>query len=330
MGAAVVAATTVTFIARKAGLYTGEGPAHCGDIEFADLGVPPEIYNDMPAVAELMQASGFQQLTTPRRATADKGNFGHVLVIGGDRGLAGAARMAAEAALRAGAGLVSLATRAEHAASVVAQRPEIMVNAVEQRSDLAALMNKATVIAIGPGLSRGDWGKRLLSQILESDLPKVVDADALNLLAEEPSYDDAWVLTPHPGEASRLLDVSTKSVQADRFKAAGQIQARYGGVCVLKGSGTLIAGHGASVGVSATGNPGMASGGMGDLLTGIIAGLIAQNIDAETAARFGAWLHGRAGDMAARDGGQRGMLASDLLPFVRLLVNDPCASIVSA
>jgi NAD(P)H-hydrate epimerase len=257
-----------------------------------------------------------------RRRSAHKGYFGHVLVIGGELGLAGAARLAGEAAARCGAGLVSVATRAAHAGMQAAARPELMFQGIENPSDLTPLFDRATVVAIGPGLGRGEWGRDMLHAALASDKPLVVDADGLNLLAAEPSYRDRWILTPHPGEAARLLKMTPAEVEADRFTAVEDLALRFGGVAVLKGAGSLIASKtDGQVALCAAGNPGMASGGMGDVLTGVIAALAAQGPSLFAAAKAGVYLHGRAGDLAAQSGGERGLLATDLLPFLRQLVN---------
>ena len=235
-------------------------------------------------------------------------------------GYAGAARMAAEAALRVGAGLVSLATRAPHAVLAGITRPEIMCHPIEEAAALGALCEKANVMAIGPGLGRSPWAVALLARALDSGLPLCVDADALNLLAEEPMRREGWVLTPHPGEAGRLLGCDTQTVQADRFEAARGLQRRYGGVVVLKGAGTLVCDRAGRISVCDAGNPGMASGGMGDVLSGVIAGLIAQGLSPDEAAALGVCLHALAGDRAAL-AGQRGTLAMDLMPHLRALVN---------
>jgi NAD(P)H-hydrate epimerase len=195
-----------------------------------------------------------------------------------------------------------------------------MSHGVAHPDDLTPLLKRATVIAIGPGLGVQDWGIGLLRRALDAVPPLVVDADALNLLAGEPAHRADWMLTPHPGEAARLLGTDTTAIGADRFGAARRITERYGGVCVLKGSGSIVAAGGRLPGVCTYGNPGMASGGMGDVLTGVLAGLLAQGIEAVTAARIGTCLHALAADRAAA-GGERGMLASDLLPFLRELVN---------
>jgi NAD(P)H-hydrate epimerase len=229
--------------------------------------------------------------------------------------------MAGEAAARSGAGLVSVATRPEHAALLSVARPELMCHGVATAAELGPLLERATVVAVGPGLGRARWAAGLLGRVLESGLPLVVDADALNLLAEEPVRRDRWVLTPHPGEAARLLGSTAARVQADRFAAARELQARYGGVVVLKGAGTLVeAGGTRPPGVCTEGNPGMASGGMGDVLTGLVAGLLAQGLDAPDAAETAVCVHGEAADRAAGRG-ERGVLATDLFDEIRALVN---------
>lgn len=319
LGTAIWAELTVTFIGLKQGLFTGEGPDRCGDVQFDDLAVPPEVYGEQTPAARRIGRSLLRKALPPRRRSSHKGDFGHLLVIGGDAGMAGAVRMAAEAGARVGAGLTSVATRSAHAALVSAQRPELMCHAVESAEALNPLLARCNAVAIGPGLGRESWGRGLFGRILESHKPMVVDADGLNLLREEPLQRDNWILTPHPGEAARLLGCSPADIQADRFHAAVSIQASYGGVCVLKGAGTVIAGP-EGIAVCSAGNPGMASGGMGDVLTGVISGLLAQGLRPEQAARIGVCLHAGAADAAA-DEGERGMLAMDLMPHLRWLAN---------
>lgn len=255
-----------------------------------------------------------------RARDAHKGDFGHVLVIGGQPGMSGAARLAGEAALRAGAGLVSVATHPEHASVLNSGRPELMCHAVANAETLKPLLERSTVLAVGPGLGQSEWARGLLVAVWDTDLPMIVDADALNLLAREPMRRDRWILTPHPGEAARLLGCSATEVQADRRTAVRALQARYGGVVVLKGAGTLIA-DGVQCRVCTAGNPGMASGGMGDVLTGVIAGLCAQGMSLSSAAAAGVLVHALAADAAALRDGERGLLASDLLPELRRWVN---------
>jgi NAD(P)H-hydrate epimerase len=320
MGTAVEAEATVTFIGLKQGLFTGAGPDHTGTIYFDDLDVPAAVFSAVPLSARRIDLDVFRRLLAPRPRTAHKGQFGHVLVVGGDHGYAGAARMAAEAAARVGAGLVSLGTRASHASVIAMGRPEIMCHGVETPADLAPLLKRVTAIAVGPGIGQSMWASGLLSILLEQGKPMVLDADALNLLAADPMTKNNWVLTPHPGEAARLLGSTTAAVQANRFESARAIQARYGGVCVLKGTGTLIVGADGGLALCNGGNPGMASGGMGDVLTGVIVGLIAQGLSLSDAASLGVCLHAEAADRAAQEG-ERGLLATDLMPWLRRLAN---------
>jgi NAD(P)H-hydrate epimerase len=318
LGAAVKADLTVAFIGLKQGLFTGDGLEYSGRVAFADLDTPPTVKRCVQPSAWLLPPLEHGLPLRPRQA--HKGQFGHALVVGGDHGYSGAARMAAEAAARVGAGLVSVATRKEHAALLNLGRPELMCHGVANREEAQTLLARATVVAVGPGLGRSGWAGMLLDAAVSSGLPLVVDADALNLLAERPFRCERWVLTPHPGEAARLLGVSAAEVQRDRYAAARELQARYGGVAVLKGSGTLIVGEDGMPRVSIAGNPGMASGGMGDVLTGVIAGLLAQRLDPLEAATLGVRLHGAAADEAAADG-ERGLLASDLMAPLRRWAN---------
>lgn len=255
----------------------------------------------------------------PRRADAHKGDFGHVLVIGGNYGMGGAVHLAAEAAARSGVGLTTVATRPEHVSAVITDRPEVMCYGIEDVKELAPLLARATVILLGTGLGQDDWAKALYEAALTSPLPKVIDADGLNLLAQHPVSIPNAILTPHPGEAARLLGCTTATIQQDRFAAAQQLQQRYGGVIVLKGMGTIVQSSNDTA-VCTAGNPGMATGGMGDVLGGIIAGLLAQGLPADKAAGIGVLVHALAADQAAATG-KRGLLASDLFPYLRGLLN---------
>lgn len=263
-----------------------------------------------------------RMLLTPRSRDAHKGLFGHVLVVGGDYGMAGAALMAAESAARTGAGKISVATRVEHIAAFVARRPEIMVHGIDATSNLKALIELASVVVIGPGLGQTRWSKTLMQAALETKLPLVVDADALNLLAHDeiPKQRDNWILTPHPGEASRLLKTKIETIASDRPRYARELQRKHGGIAILKGMGTLIADP-EHIHQCSHGNPGMATGGMGDILSGIIGGLLAQGFSLEDAACFGVELHAAAADIAAKKDGERGLMATDLLPPLRSLLN---------
>lgn len=324
LGVAVRAQVTVTFIGRKLGLYTGRGPALAGAVVFDRLGVPDDVYRDAPT-AVLLDLSEQLGNLPPRARDAHKGNFGHVMVIGGDRGFGGAALMAAEAAARAGAGLVSVATRPEHAAAFLSRRPELMVKGVPSGQELEPLLAGPSVLVVGPGLGRSPWSEQMLQQALNTGLPLVLDADALNLLAAGVLDREAdrrrWVLTPHPGEAARLLGLDNAAVQADRPDACRRLAEKFGAAVLLKGAGTLIAGPGGTLAVCPYGNPGMASGGMGDVLAGVIGALLAQGLEPEVAAGLGACVHGYAADIAARRHGERGLLATDLPDLIREVLN---------
>ena len=321
LGAAVKADMTVTFIGMKQGLLTGRGPDHCGELIFDDLAVPQDIYAQVDASAIRITDDEIATLLPSRPRSTHKGSNGHVLVIGGNKGMIGATRMAGEAALRSGAGLVTVATRPEHVTAIVSARPELMCHGVENKQQLKPLLGTATCIAIGPGLGQDAWAQDLLSVVLESSKPLVMDADALNLLSREPVTRANWVLTPHPGEAGRLLDLPTTVVQQDRFAAVRALQSRYGGVVVLKGCGTLICHEGQSIALCDAGNPGMAVAGMGDVLTGVMAACIAQSNQLTASANVAVYIHAKSADLATAHRGERGLLASDLLPHIQKLVN---------
>ena len=321
LGNAVVADATVTFAGMKLGLLTGGGRRYSGQVHFDDLQVPSAVHASVSPACRKIDLAQLYSSLGKRRADAHKGDFGHVLIIGGNEGMAGSVMLAAVAAARTGCGLVSVAARQQHAGIATSSCREIMVHGVERPRDLDTLIERATVIAVGPGLGQNQWAKGLFTRVLESNLPLVLDADALNLLAEDPLQRQSWVLTPHAGEAARLLKVSSREIQDRRLESAQAIQRQLGGVCVLKGSGTLVASH-QQVSVCTAGNPGMASGGMGDVLTGIIAALVAQGLDIYDGARLGVELHAQSADLASRDG-MRGTLASDLFVPLRKLVNSP-------
>ncbi|TAL93348.1 MAG: NAD(P)H-hydrate dehydratase [Rhodanobacter sp.] len=315
--ATIRADQTVTFIVHKRGLHTGRAAACVGVLELATLGVPASVFAHVPCDARLLSAEALP----PRDRCGNKGSYGHVLVIGGAQGMAGAVHLAGASALRAGAGKVSVATRTEHVSALNAARPELMAHGVDGPQALQPLLERADVLALGPGLGRSAWGHALWLTALESGKPLVLDADGLNLLASEPRrFTTPTVLTPHPGEASRLLGVSIAEVERDRFAGARELARRHAAVVVLKGAGSLVADPDGRLHVCPWGNPGMASGGMGDLLTGIIAALLAQGCDGWQAACIGVGLHARAGDCAAQ-AGERGLLASDLLTPLRVLGN---------
>ncbi len=321
LGGAIEASVTITFIGLKQGLFTANAPANCGKVLLNDLNIPYSVFSQVSAHTQALQWETLRNWLPKRRLDAHKGHYGHVLVIGGDYGMGGAIRMASEAAMRVGAGLVSVATRPEHVNVVNCMRPEIMCHKVTSAGDLESLLSRATVIVLGPGLGQSEWSKSLFHRVLSTDHNKVLDADALNLLSQSPQQSDHWILTPHPGEASRLLHKTVHEVQMDRFSSAKTIQKNYGGVTVLKGVGTLIQGEELPCKLSRQGNPGMASGGMGDVLSGVIGGFLAQGLALQEAAELGVIVHAMAADRAAEEGGERGLLASDLMNHLRSLVN---------
>ncbi len=311
---------TISFVGWKRGLFTADGIDCCGEVQLDSLDIPGEIFEGGSADAQLLDATLLSVLP-PRSNNVNKGRFGHVLVVGGDEGMAGAVALSAEAALRVGAGLVSVATRATHVAVIHGLRQELMVGAVDGQQSLQSMLDRASVVAIGPGLGQGAWGHALWDSTLRVDMPCVLDADALNLLAREPrTLPRSSVLTPHPGEAARLLGCDVADIQADRFAAARALADRYSAVVVLKGAGSLIARANGQLALCPFGNPGMASAGMGDVLTGVIAGLLGQGLEAWDAARLGVLAHAIAGDRAAGTC-PRGMIASDLFSPLRNFVN---------
>jgi len=320
LGCAVHADLTVTFVGLKTGLFSNDGPHYCGELRFAGLDIPAEWRAGRPVEYRRTGDELVSEALPRRPRAAHKGLNGHVLVIGGGAGMPGAVRLCGEAALRGGAGLVSVATHPEHATMIIASRPELMPHGIRGAADLEPLLERADVLAVGPGLGRSDWAGELVARLRDDGRPSVWDADALNWLAAAPARSERRVITPHPGEAGTLLESTAAAVQADRRGAVTALQSRYGGVAVLKGSGTLVATGAAVPWFCGAGNPGMATAGMGDVLTGIIAALLAQGLEPEAAAVVGVHIHARAGDLAARCG-ERGLLASDLFAELRKLVN---------
>jgi NAD(P)H-hydrate epimerase len=313
MGAAIRADCTISFVGLKTGLFLGEGPEYVGRLLFDDLEVSAP---DEPRFHPLLQRLGEGEIARalPRRPReANKGDFGRVLIVGGGIGMPGAVRLAGESCLRAGAGLVTVATARENINAIVAGRPELIVHAVDAAAELGPLLAAASVVAVGPGLGQSDWAVSVLERVLLSGKPLVIDADALNLLSRQGrSAPGGSVLTPHPGEAGRLLGCSAAAVQADRLAALQALTQRHAGsVIVLKGAGTLIGIEGQIPGICERGNPAMAAAGMGDVLTGAIVGILAQCRDPWRAACAGVLAHALAGDELARDR-SRGILALEL------------------
>ncbi|KKO44706.1 hypothetical protein WG68_14260 [Arsukibacterium ikkense] len=320
---AVKASCTLSFIGLKAGLLMQDGLDHSGKLWVSPLQLATELAAQSPACSSLA-AAAISTLLPVRPANSHKGLFGHVLVIGGDYGFGGAAILAAQAAVNCGAGLVSLYSRSEHSSAMLGRQPEVMVSS----NDCTTLLQRASVIAIGPGLGKQSWGQALMAQALASNKPLVLDADALNFIASLPEAQQTrlkrqnWLLTPHPGEAARLLNCSTADIQQDRLAAVSRLQQRYGGVVLLKGAGTLICDQNGEVSLLAAANPALASGGMGDVLTGIIAALLAQGLDGSAACQLAAWLHLNAAASLLQQQRQSWLTATDLISQLKLqLIN---------
>lgn len=323
VGACVRARLTMTFIAAKRGLFTGAGPSVCGECFLAELGAEAVLAasGDRFLAGHVRMLPGAGALALPPRDPAShKGDHGHLLVVGGDHGMGGAVAMAGEAALRAGAGRVSVFTRDAHRGPLLARRPELMVRT--EPAALDRLLEQVDTVVVGPGLGTGDWSGTTLARVgaalAQRGLPSVWDADALNLLAAgaiEHVLSTA-VITPHSGEAGRLV-----GGRSDRFETLAALRTRFpGAVVVLKGAGTLI-GSDAGIDLCGWGNPGLAVGGSGDVLAGIIGALLAQGAAPLQAARLGVVAHAQAADELADGAGPRGLLPTDLLVPVRRLLN---------
>lgn len=325
-GPAVRADCTVAFVGLKAGYFLGVAPDHCGVLEFASLDIPDSVSAQQQPVLRRLSLADIGRALPRRRRTAHKGDNGRLLIIGGGPGMAGAVRMAGEAALRSGAGLVYIATHPRHAAFIAAQVPELIVHPIDSPQELDAAQLSVDAIALGPGLGRSAWASALCEWALGQPRPLVIDADGLNWLAADGSvaaHSQARILTPHPGEAGRLLGESIAAVQNDRLAAVRTLAERYGSTVVLKGARSLIAGPAAATAprVCVAGNPGMASAGSGDVLTGITGAVLVQCGDAPLAADAAVLIHALAGDAAAAAQGERGLLATDLLQYVQQWAN---------
>ena len=333
MGAAVEASVTITYIGIKRGMLTAVGRHHCGEIVFDSLGLPDEAFQQIQPVAELMSIDSFQP-HPPRNQSAHKGHYGHLLIVGGNRGMGGAVLIAARAAARMGVGLISVATHPDNVTAIQVALPEVMSHAIVGVEEVEPLLKRATAVVIGPGLGSDDWAKALFEETLRRQIPLLIDADGLNLLAqvELPQEKEAdllseqlnpkqWVLTPHPGEAARLLGVTIDEIESSRFESIERLVERYNATVVLKGAGTLVLSKGLIPSVCSHGNPGMASGGTGDLLAGVIGALMAQGEQLNEAAQYGVSLHSAAADIYVEQHGEWGLLATDLPPIINRLLN---------
>lgn len=314
-GDVVWADLTVTFIGLKCGLFTGQGSAVCGRVVFEALDTEEGVSRSgQRPLANRVDWPSVMAWLPKRPANAHKGRFGHVLVVAGERGFGGAGLLAAEAASRSGAGLVSLATRPEHVTAALARCPSVMVHGLIHGSELPPLLESASVVVCGPGMGQSAWGQQMLEQVVDSDKPRVLDADALNLLSTRVAVPaDNQVLTPHPGEAARLLGCLVPEVEADRLAAVRTLQSMYGGTVLLKGAGTVIASEGETVDIVGGSNPGMATGGMGDVLAGLIGALYGQLGNPRQAAVLAASAHLAAANRASGSQGFMGLIPTDVI-----------------
>jgi NAD(P)H-hydrate epimerase len=295
---------------------------------FCDLETPRTVRDSEPNSGILIQEQLIFDLLSPRRRNTHKGNFGWLLAAGSDLGMSGAIRLCGEAALRSGAGKVTLVTRAEHAGLVNIACPELMVRGTDRSEPLDKLLDEVDALVAGTGLGQSTWSRELFDACMGSPVPVVLDADGLNLLAQQlPSLEEAelplgrWILTPHPAEAGRLLGCSAADVQRDRVTAAQSLARRFQAVVVLKGCGTVIADPAERYAICPLGNPGMATAGSGDVLSGVIGAMLAQGLDAWDAACAGVVAHAAAGDRAALGIGERGLLASDITRMLPAVLN---------
>ncbi|TCK57945.1 NAD(P)H-hydrate dehydratase [Celerinatantimonas diazotrophica] len=322
LGCALKCDATITFIGVKQGLLTAQAANYCGKLYYSSLGLDSVLQEHEPKSCQRSDYSKLRGLLPKRSRTAHKGMFGRVALFGGDLGTPGAIRMAGEACQRVGAGLVTVISQPENLPIILSGRPELMARGVhiDDEAIVTQFLQATDVHVLGPGLGQSQWSHWLFNHVIASDALLVLDADGLNLLAKSPLERRNWVLTPHPGEASRLLGCSVADIEDDRFSAALEIASKYQAVTLLKGAGSIVASPSGEVRVLNVGNPGMASGGMGDVLSGMIAGLLAQHLPMFESVCLAVCLHGQAADCAAKDG-ERGMLASDLFAHIRVLVN---------
>lgn len=327
-GCAMRARLTVTFGAMKVGIAVYPGAEYAGEVIVADIGIPAAAVERASITRRLITREQVYEWLPRRSLDAHKGRFGHVLVVGGSIGLAGAPMLAAEAGLRVGAGLCSVAVPRSIYAPAASTLREAMVYPVPEAPEgclgadaadaLKPLLERVNVLAIGPGWSTHPPARKMLRCLLNiAQVPCVIDADALNSIALEPDILPAQhpplVLTPHPGEMARLMGTDTATVQANRLEVAKTAARRFGATVVLKGARTVVATAEGKLWVNPTGNPGMATGGSGDVLTGVIAALLAQGLDAETGAAAGVYIHGLAGDIATEESSQAGITAGDII-----------------
>ena len=320
MGAAIRASMTITFISHKLCFYFGEGKDLSGDIKCSHLNISQKYFSGLTEDMRIINKSYTQKKLLKRKSDTHKGDYGHVLIVGGGPGMHGAALLSGESSLRGGAGKVTIFMHESHRSLINKARPELMFIFSNEGINIQSILSKVDVVAIGPGLGLDDWARSVFKYVNLSNKPLVVDADALNILSEKNLKRDDWVLTPHPGEAATLMGKSSLEIQENRLLYLKKLKDSYGGTIVLKGKNTLIGSKDIVTNICTQGNPGMASAGMGDVLTGLIAAMISQGMDHFEAASVGVEVHARAGDLAAR-GGERGLIAGDVINEIRGCVN---------
>ncbi len=324
-GNCINADLTVCMLGLKPGLFTSDAVDYTGKVVFDSLNVSTDhFYNQISHQEIPLRRLGYEDIIAnlPKRVTSsNKGDSGKVLLIAGSLGMGGAALISGIGALRAGAGLVKIATDLHNVSAINSCRPELMTINIFDEEALVQAINWADVIAVGPGLGQGLEVSQILENLNGVRKPVIVDADALNLISKGLDlYLERMVITPHPGEAARLLGTSASEINADRINAACRLYERYGSTVLLKGAGTIVY-DGKRITIISEGSPAMATGGMGDLLTGMIASLCAQGLSLSQATCVAAVIHGRAGSMASKEAGVIGTLPLDLAPYIRLLVN---------
>ncbi|MCL6556809.1 MAG: NAD(P)H-hydrate dehydratase [Burkholderiales bacterium] len=324
LGPTVRARHTVTFLALKPGLLTADGPDHCGTLHLRTLDVPASLFPPPPG--RLLETAMVRAFVRPRPRNSHKGRFGTVAVLGGAPGMTGAALLASRAALAAGAGRVYAGLLHEAALTVDCLQPELMLRSPATLPGLEPV----NVIAAGPGLGTSAAAVEYLRAVIGRTVPLVLDADALNLIAADPALKEAvsrrsapTLMTPHPAEAARLLGTSVEQVQRQRVETASRLATRFNAWVALKGAGTVCAGPTDSWFINTSGNPGLASAGTGDVLTGIVAALLAQGLGPQEALLAGVHVHGLAADRLVEQGiGPIGLTASELIGAVRRLLNE--------
>lgn len=326
MGVALHADRTHSLVAAKLGMFTAMGPDYAGKISHDDLNIPAQVFFKVRSQYEFLSRSAISKVLPNAPNASHKGLFGHVAVVGGQPGMFGAVILAASAAARSGAGKVTALSYAGHVDAITQANPILMTQAVEGGAELN-FPGDTNAIVLGPGLGvsaqlnpdkkRENWSKKTflaaLKYAMEYHLPMVIDADALNLMADKITRYEQWILTPHPKEAARLLHSTVAQVQSDRIAACRQIAKVYGGVCVLKGNGTLISAADGMMSVCQFGNWGMATAGSGDVLSGVAGAFLGQGLNPYNAAYAAVYVHSRAGDMAAQRLSKRSMIASDIV-----------------